>query len=344
MKHWLVCVAAVVVALIVGGIDVTNSPGTPSIPRVAYVTGTGSSASTVWIARADGSHARRLGRGSQPLLAPDGSLVAASSTPGLVLYSASGVALRRYFETSDAIATAAAFSADSRYLAVVLSTRDPVSASFSSLAVINTATLAHRIVARGQIYGASFAPDGSDRLAYASAGSLALSARIDIHVAGADGSGAAQITHDGRSLNPVWGARGIAFDHERLRTNAEPAYQIWVMASDGSARRPLTALGIPALREGLVPTAFSADGAVLLAEYVGQDTSQAWILRLSGGRPAALGDNLVGAALSRTGRTALVDRSGFLSAPNRGVVEAWPLAGGRPRILSAHGSEPSWNV
>jgi len=93
-----------------------------------------------------------------------------------------------------------------------------------------------------------------------------------------NGSGSHLITRDGRSLNPVWGRVGIAFDHERLRKDAEPASQVWLMASDGSRRRQLTALPIPRLREGLRPTAFSAGGGVLMAQYEGQNIDQAWIV------------------------------------------------------------------
>jgi hypothetical protein len=310
---------------------------------VAYVTGSAGSAPSVWLATANGTGAHRLGPGSQPLLAPNGSLVAASDPTGLLLYSASGGAPRRYFEHTDATAVATAFSADSRYIAVVLTSTNPASASSSGLAVIDTSTLASRIIARGQIYGASFAPDNW-RIAYASARSAALRARVDVHVIDADGSQAAQITHDGRSLNPVWGQPGIAFDRERLRADAEPAYQIWLMASDGSAARRLTRLAIPPLREGLVPISFSDAGSTLLAEYEGQDTSSAWILTLSSGVSTSLGADLVGAGLSRAGGRALVDGGGFLNAPNQGVVESVPLGGGRPRILVAHGSEPSWNA
>jgi len=308
------------------------------------VTGNATSAGVVWLANADGRHARRLGRGSQPMVAPDGSLVAASSTPGLMLYPAAGGSAHRYFATADATAVAAAFSSDSRYLAVVLSSTDPASAAFSGLAVIDTATFAYRIVARGQIYGASFAPDGSERIAYASASSPALRAAVDIHVIGANGSGEVQITRDRRSLNPVWGRGGIAFDRERLRAYAEPAYQVWLMASNGRARRALTAFVIPTLREGLVPIGFSDDGSVLLADYEGQDTSQAWMLRLSSDRAIRLGANLAGAALSHNGASALVVRGGFLIPPEQAVVESVPLAGGRPRVLATHASEPSWNA
>ncbi len=314
------------------------------MPGLAYVTGSATSAPVVWVAGSDGGDRHRLGPGSQPLLAPSGSFVAASETTGLILYSADGGAPHRYFEHLDATAVATAFSPDSRYVAVVLSSTDPASPAPSGLAVIDTRTFAARVVARGQTYGASFAPDGSDRLAYASARSAALTAPVDVHVIAADGSNGVQITHDGHSLHPVWGRLGIAYDRERLRVNAEPAFQIWLMASDGSAPRRVTSLAIPPLRDGLVPIGFSDEGDLLLAEYEGQDTSQPWLVTVSDGRAAPLGAGVSAGALSRDGASALVDRGGFLNPPDQGVVESLPVAGGQPRVLAAHGSEPSWNA
>jgi hypothetical protein len=341
-RGWFAAVAAL--AALAVGIGVTDGLDSGSTPVVAFVTGSASSAPVVWLANVDGSDAHLLGGGSQPLLAPDGSVVAASTAPGFVLYSTSGGGPHRYFEGADATAVAVAFSHDSRYVAVVLSSTDPASAAGSGLAVIDITRFSYRIIAHGQIYGASFAPNDSDRLAYASAASSALSASVDVHVVGANGVGAAQITNDGRSLNPVWGPDGIAFDHERVRRNAEPAYQVWLMTSDGTARRPVTALAIPPLREGLVPISFSGDGHRLLAEYQGLDTNQAWLLTLPGGHATPLGADLTGAALSRDGTSALVDRGGFPNSDSAGVVESLPLAGGQPRALAAHASEPSWDA
>jgi Tol biopolymer transport system component len=341
--RWAAAIAVIVAALALA-IGVAVSSGSGSSFGVAYVTGAQDAAPSVWFANADGSHPHRLGPGDLPLVAPDGSIVAASQGPGLVLYSTSGAGTHRYFGSPKATAVATAFSPDSRYLAVVLASTDPASAADSGLAVIDTTTFGYRIVAHGQIYGAGFAPDGSDRIAYAAAPSPALTAPVDVHVIGADGSGSVQLTHDGRSLNPVWSEHGIAFDGEQLRPDAEPAYEVWTMARDGSAPRRLTALSVPALRDGLVPLSVSNDGRRLLAEYVGQDTSQAWLVTLAGGHAVSLGAGLAGAALSRSGGAALVVRGGVLGVPDQGVIESMPLNGGPARVLAAHGSEPSWNV
>ena len=96
----------------------------------------------------------------------------------------------------------------------------------SSLVVIDLETGAMTTLAHGIVQGASFAPEGSDRLAYALASSELLTAPVNIYITTPDGSGASLLTHDGRSLNPVWGAEGIAYDRERLRPQAAPVYQI----------------------------------------------------------------------------------------------------------------------
>jgi hypothetical protein len=341
----LVLLIAVAVAL-----DVSDGSGDDSRPVLAYITGTATSVPQVWLADADGRRPRRLGEGTRPLAAPDGSTVAASapglSGPALTLYRTTGSSARRFFDAARATAIAQAWSSDSRYLAVVLSSTDPNSDAPSGLAVLDTESDRYRIVAHGQVYGASFAPDGSDSIAYASAASGALGARTDLHVVRPDGTQGRQITHDGRSLNPVWGPHAIAFDRERLRDGAAPAYQVWTTTPDGNQRAQLTDVPVPPLLDGLVPIGFSADGSTLLAEYVGQDTSEAWAITVATRRTRQLridGRGVAAAATAHRGALALVDLGGYLNAPDRGIVEALPLIAGRPTVLTRHGADPSWN-
>jgi hypothetical protein len=346
-------VAVVLAVLLTIDIDVPAGAGSTRTPRLAYVTGTASSTPQVWLRGARGGGARHIGPGQSPLLAPDGDVLAASSAadsgPALTLYSAGGTVLERLFDAGQATAVAQAWSPDSHYLAVVLASRNPASVAASGLVVIDLTTLRPTLVARGAIYGASFAPDGSDRIAYAAAASPALDARVDVDVAGTGAAGSAprQITHDGRSLYPVWGVTGIAFDRERLRREAAPAYQIWTMNPDGSHPVQVTHVPVPPLMDGLVPIAApTGEGGWLLAEYEGLDTSQAWAIALrtrQARRLAIGGAPVTAAALSRSGASALVDRGGFLEPPSKGTVEALPLAGGAPIRLAAHGAEPTWN-
>jgi Tol biopolymer transport system component len=344
---------AVVLSLVVlvSGAGPSRGAGPATRLGIAYVTGGSRSRAQVWLASADGRHRRRLGIGTGPLLSPDGSLVGASSASSagaaLALYSASGSAPRRFFNVANATAVAQAWSPDSRFLAVVLSGTNPNSVAGSRLAVIDTSNFSYRVLAHGAIYGASFAPDGSDRLAYAAAATLALSARVNIHIVGADGSRPVRLTRDGRSLNPVWGSKAIAFDHERLRARGAPVYQIWLMRSDGKRRRRLTSLRVAPLLDGLVPLGFSDAGTRLLAEYEGQDTSQAWAITVATRRVRRVevhGRSVTGAAISHTGAALLVDLGGFLNPPERGSVHSIGFRGGRGRVLVVHGSDPSWNL
>lgn len=338
----------------VSGSTVSSS----ALPRLAYVTGTARSTPTVWVATADGGQPTRLGPGLDPLLAPNGEAVAAGlfgATPNSEQGSALGIystarpakPTGEYLSLSTVTATPLAWSPDSRYLAVdEQSTAVTNSAAGSGLVVIDTSTGTMTTIARGQIYGASFAPDGSDRLVFARSPSLVLTAPTNLYTSGPDGSGVRPITHNGRSLNPVWGPRYIAYDRERPRKNDASVFQIWLASPSGGASRRLTGISVRALVEGLVPLEFSADGSRLLTQFEGQDTSEAWTVLVSSGRVHRLsvrGQPVMAAGISGDGRTVLIDEKGFEGPPSGGRVSSIPFVGGRPRVLVAHGSQASWN-
>ncbi len=346
----LVASAALAIDVDVAEGAAVTTPSAPTVARLAFVRGGTTLTPEVCLAGADGRHEQRLGPGSQPLLSPDGAIVAASIKgprgPALILYSTLGGRPHRFFNLARATAVASAWSPDARYLAVVLASTNPISAKPSGLAVIDVQSLTYRIIAHGVVYGVSFDPDGTDRVVYAVAGSVALAAGVDLHVASASGGSRRTLTHDGRSLNPVWGLRGIAYDHERLRALGEPAFQVWLMRADGR-RIALTHRAVPVLLNGLVPLAFSGGGKRLLAEYEGQDTSEAWTISLPNRQVREIRirrDSVTGSAISRDGNNVLVDRGGFLSPPDSGTVEAVPFSGGHARVLVRHAAEPSWNL
>ncbi len=135
-----------------------------------------------------------------------------------------------------ATATPLAWSRDLRYLAVSLQSSSLTKASYGSgLVVIDLGLHTLTRIARGEIYGASFAPNGSDELVYARARSQLLTAPVNLYMSKPNGSDQRAFTHDGRSLNPVWGQRGIAYDRERLRSGYAPEYQIWLRSPSGWA-------------------------------------------------------------------------------------------------------------
>ncbi len=336
--------------------ETPRSPPAPHPPQLAYVTGTARSPLAVWVAQADGSEPRRLGAGGEPLVSPDGQSVAAAlfgasanseEGPSLAIYGISGARPRLFLSLATATATPLAWSFDSRYLAVSLqSTAVTNIAKRSGLGVLDTLTGTVTTIAHGQIYGASFAPEESEELVFARAPSLLLSAPTNLYTWMPNGLAPRQLTHDGRSLNPVWGPRYIAYDRERLRRNDASVFQIWLSPTGGGRARRLTDVRVPSLVSGLVPLAFSGSGSRLLAEYEGQDTSEAWTVGVASGRTHHItvrGQPVQGAGLSRDGATLLIDEKGFEGPPSDGRVATVPFAGGRPRVLVAHGSQASWN-
>jgi hypothetical protein len=328
----------------------------PEPPRLAYLTETAAGTPKVWIAAANGSDAKLLGLGQQPLLAPNGQSVAVAlfgtatgpqeHGPAIGVYPSSGAAVADYLSLEAATATPLAWSPDSRYLAVYAQSNETAGiAAGSSLDVIDTQTGTVTTIAHGAIYGASFAPDGSDRLVFALAHSLSPSARTNLYVAEPDGAGVHPITSDGRSLFPIWGPTYIAYDHERLR-HLSPEYQIWLGTLADPRVRKLTHVRVGSLLQGLVPLEFSAAGSRLLAEFEGEDTSEAFAVNVANGRARAVHmgrQEVQGAGISSNGSTLLLDTDSFEQPPSHGRIVTVPWAGGAPTVLVANGAQASWN-
>jgi hypothetical protein len=330
---------------------------TPAVtaPRVAYVTGT--STSKVWLASASGKEAKLLGPGQQPLLAPDGQLVAVTlfgvspgveeHGPALGLYPASGAPIVDYLNLETSTASPLAWSQDSRYLAVELQSNQIVDGRVaSSLDVIDTQTQTVTQIAKGTIYGVSFAHDGSDELVFGLSHSESFARGVNLYVSEPNGSGLHRLTSDGRSLEPVWGPRYIAYDRERTR-KLSPEYQIWLVSPSGGAPvRRVTHIPVDALAQGLVPLAFSANGNRLLAEFEGEDQSGAYAVNVVTGRAREVtvhGRAVVGVGISSSGSTLLIDENALFQPQSKARVATIPFAGGRSHVIVAHGSQASWN-
>ncbi len=342
-----------------GGVaaEVVADPN-PQPPRLAYVTETASSPSKAWVAAADGSDPKLLGPGRQPLISPSGEAVAVAlfgtvagdreRGPSLGIYPVSGAPAATYLSLETAVATPLAWSPDSRYLAVSLVSNETDDiAEDSGLEVIDTQTATVTRIAAGIVDGASFARDGSDRLVFGLSHSVALAGGVNLYVSEADGLGLHELTRDGRSLNPVCGPTYIAYDRERRR-HLSPEYQIWLAPASGSGLpgRQLTHARVGALVQGLVPLAFSAAGTRMLAQFEGEDTTEAYAVNVASGHArgvTAHGVPAIGAGISADGSTLLVDEGSFEQPPSNGRIAATPFAGGRAKVLIAHGSQASWN-
>ncbi|HEX4483012.1 MAG TPA: hypothetical protein VH081_04440 [Solirubrobacteraceae bacterium] len=328
----------------------------PTTPVIAYVTQTATSQPVIWTLGASGAPPARIGAGFSPLVAPSGGQIAASlfgagpseSGPALIVYSTSAGAPQTYFNLKRETTQPLAWSSDGRYVAVdVQSTVLRNAAKLSGLAIVDTQQKTVKMIARGQIYGASFAPNGNDQVVYGRSAQQTLTSRVNVYRSNADGTSTVALTHDGRSLFPLWGPGAIAYDRERLRREDAPVYQIWLRPTSGRARQ-LTHVSVRTLVSGLTPIAFSSDGTKLLAQFVGQDTSEAWTVDVASGRArrvTARGARLPlqAAGLSSDGSTILIDEGGDEGPASEGRVATMPFAGGLSKVLVAHGSQSSWN-
>lgn len=328
----------------------------PEPPKLAYVTETASGTSKVWLAAANGSDPKLLGLGQQPLLAPSSESVAVSlfgtvvgnqeQGPSLGIYPSSGAPIANYLSLETAVAAPVAWSPDSRYLAVELQSNGTNDiANDSGLDVIDTQTGVVTTVAHGEIYGASFARDGSDKLVFGLSHSESFASGVNLYTSEADGAGLRRITSDGHSLFPVWGPKYIAYDRERSR-HLSPEYQIWLATPADVRVRKLTHIAVGSLVQGLVPLAFSASGSRLLAEFEGEDTSNAYAVAVATGRARAItvhGQTAQAAGISSDGSTLLLDAGSFEQPPSHGQIVTVPFAGGHAKVLVAHGAEGSWN-
>jgi hypothetical protein len=329
---------------------------TPEPPRVAYETETAAFASRVWIAPASGGEAKLLGPGQQPLIAPDGQLVAVSlfgiapgveeRGPAIDVYPASGGPAVDYLDLEEGVVTPLAWSQDSTYLAVnVESTRTVGIAAASSLDVIDVQTGTVTTIVKGAIYGASFAKEGGDRLVFGMARRFAASSATNLYMSEPDGSGLHRLTSNGHSLFPVFGPGYIAYDRERTR-NLSPEYQIWLASPSGGTLRRLTHIAVDSLAQGLVPLAFSSDGGRLLAEFEGQDQTAAYAVEVASGRARRAishGSTVIGAGISSDGGTLLIEEDAFEQQPSHARIATIPFAGGHSKVLLARGLQASWD-
>jgi Tol biopolymer transport system component len=310
----------------------------------------------VYVANDSGSGARKLDSGETPHVSPDGSQVAylhvgAKNAQELKLAPAAGGPARTlmidwrepfYLE----------WSPDSTLIAAL---RGPELGK-RKLVLIDVATGEQRVIAQGFFSGFSFSPDGSE-LAYAKAASERFPPRSDVFSVQFLPPGAVSVaaektvrlTSDHRSSNPLWGPQEIVFVKtlDAKKRKYGPKNELYLMGSNGRGAKRLTHTKVPALLQGLFPTAWSASGNRLLAEFEGQDTSYAVRVnpRTGAQEPVAQAgeQGFVGTALSADGKLVLGFTGGFEPSPNHDVVSV-PYGGGRAKVLAKNAFEPDWSL
>jgi len=310
----------------------------------------------VWVARDDGSQARRVGPGNTPRVSPDGQILVYAPVVGGSLRSELAIApadgsgparplLRNWRESSTF-----AWSPDSSTIAAL---RGP-EVGRRSLVLIDVATGAQSVVATGYFNGVSFDPEGG-RIVYAKAAEEGFPPRTDVYRFDIPIGQAVRyvppvrLTRDQRSLSPLWGPDGTIVFVKELGAKQRkygPKNELYLMNPGGGQVRRLTHTAVGALLLGLTPTQWSPNGNRLLAEFGGQDTSYAVAVNPKTGAERPLGrvgeQGFVGTALSSDGKSVLGFVGGFEPGPGHAVVTI-PYAGGRQKVLAKNAFEPDWS-
>ena len=308
-------------------------------PYLAYARLAPQGREEVWLARADGTRARRLAPGRAPAVSPDGSRVALSGgcdqdnvCPTVELVGTRGgrgivVARRgrlpRWAPTSDGV----------------------VFVTGGGLASYELGSGRRRQLARLRgDWGFDVSPDG-DEVVYAvgrgGTGVDIVSTKVDLYVVPIRGGTPRRLTRDGRSAYPVWGPTGIAFSR-LVPYRGWGRHELWRIGPDGRGRRTITGrlperLAVSGV-VGLRPVAWSADGTRLLAGLLTERGAVPYAVDPARGAIRELGDYGPASApeaISRDGRLVLVSAS-------RGV-EVVPWSGGRGRVLARGAASASWN-
>lgn len=311
---------------------------------------------TVFVANDDGSGAKKVEAGHNPHVAPNGLSIAylhegAKNAQELKLAPATG-GPGKTLMTNLREAFYLAWSPDSKSIAAL---RGPEIGK-RKLVVIDVATGLQSVIAQGYFSGFSFSPDGTE-IAYSVAQSEKYPPRSDVFsfpvpvpgVVNVRAPEPVRLTRDHRSSQPLWGPQKIVFVKtlDAKKRQYGPKNELYLMNPQGKQVKRLTHTKVPPLLQGLFPTDWSANGARLLTEFQGQDTSYAVVVNPTTGaqRPVAgTGESgFVGTDLSADGSTVLGFNGGFDPGIRNHKVQTVPYGGGKPKTLVKEAFEPSWN-
>jgi dipeptidyl aminopeptidase/acylaminoacyl peptidase len=305
----------------------------------------------VFAANDSGGGAFKVGPGSNPRVSPDGDVIAyaregSDGKRQLMLAAAAGGGSKPILANLQE-SFYVTFSPDSKLVAAI---RGPELGKRKLVLIDVTSGTFLRTVASGYFSGVSFSPDGTE-LAYSLAPTEKYPPKSDVFVAPVGGGKSVRITHDGRSLDPLWGPNGqIVFVKQLGAKNRKygPKNELFLMNQFGAQVKRLTHTKVDPLLQGLYPTAWSDSGNQLLAEFEGQDTSYAVAVNPKTGAQKPLEKNgngeqgFVGTAISKDGTTVLGFTGGFEPGPNHDVATI-PYGGGKAKVLVKNASEPDWS-
>jgi Tol biopolymer transport system component len=305
---------------------------------------------SVYAAADDGTGVRRIGPGSRPRISPDGATVvyqgrgsAPAFRPDLFVAPADGSAPPRRLARGWPDTFTCAWTPDARSVVTVIGPE----LGPRRLVVIDVATGVAHTLARGSFSGATLSPDGATLLYARNVGEDFR--RSDLYRVAVAGGTPVRVTSDHRSAWPLWGPAGGVVYVRRVDAAIRrygPKNELYVAAPDGTGPRRLTRTTVAPLLTGLVPTAWSADGTRLLADFGGQDTSYAVTVNPVTGahRPLvrAAENGVVGADLSADGTTVLATTGGPDRSGRHDIV-AISYEGGPATLLVRNAADPDWS-
>jgi Tol biopolymer transport system component len=312
---------------------------------MAYVKGY--STQTVYTANDNGKGAKKVAKGSDPHVSPDGASVAYwHEGPGhkteLKVAEVGGGAgetlmtnLQEPFEMR--------WSPNSEF---ILAQRGGELGK-RKLVLITVATGAQKVLATGFFRGFSFDPEGKE-VVFGMSKNQNFPGKVDVYKVSAAGGKPVALTSDHVSEFPLWGPTGKIVFVKLLEANKRkyaPKNELFLMNPNGKGVKRLTHTKVGQLLQGLTPTEWSANGKRLLAQFGGEDTTYAVGVNVQTGaqRPIveATEQGLVGTALSANGKTVYGSTGSFEPTPHEAVVSV-PWSGGKPKVLVKGASSPSW--
>jgi Tol biopolymer transport system component len=313
---------------------------------------------TVFAAADDGSGAKKLVAGSNPHVSPDGQIVALlkqgtslKSKPEMVIAAADAGAPPTVLVKGWRQPEVFAWSPDGTMVVAVLGPE----LGKQRLVLISTETGAQRTLAHGFFNGVSFSPSGGE-LVYGMAGTEAFPPRSDLYRIEVLPPGAVSVkavvpvrlTKDHNSAYPLWGPQKIVFVKtlDAKKRKYGPKNDLYLMNPNGKGVKRLTHTKVDPLLQGLFPTAWSASGNQLLAEFEGQDTSYAVKVNPKTGAEKPVSKSgeqgFVGTALSSDGKFILGYTGGFDPGAGHDVMSI-PYSGGKGKVLAKNAFLPDWS-
>jgi Tol biopolymer transport system component len=302
---------------------------------------------SVWVAAADGSHARRIAaHAEQGTLSPDGRWLTFERSSG-AMSSLFVVDL-----TTGKTRPLGKTTGDERWAptGARLAVSQP-----GGFFLIDPASGKRKLLA-ARVDSFDFTPDGSSIvLAKDSGAPYESTERSDIFQLRLSSHALTRLTHDGHSKRPLVSRKGIVY--VRFNNNPYPRYETWQMARDGSRQRVVARCcesksdTYANSAYGFTTIGLSTDGTRLLACMPSEFACNPIAIDLPGGREYAFPElgNLgtpqeVSWALDLTpdGRTALIFIRPANDGPGPWLLYAVPFSGGKPALLARNALDGHW--